>query len=558
MINEKAEILSLFQLNDEEKQKLRKKFFNIDPAVCVCSDFTALLHSDGTVEVNGKTEFNEQKDEWYSITKICGGNGHIIGLRSDGTVVAFGDNSCGQCNVSDWNNIKDIFANHYYSAAVTDKEQLLLTGRMDFGSFTEEDLEDKINTAFSACDNNNEVRFSEVFALVEGLKNYVGEHIKKQDDAATKEELKKELRKELLQELKKKETDLEQIKKDLKKEILIELRTEIRSVIPASNKAASGRTVNAEKQCMKCMKMYKGGKFCPYCGFDSNSHQDSPLLPLGRMIKNGKYIIGAKISQNHEGVKYAGYSTDLKSKVVIHEFLPLELCTRAVQSEYVTVKSGSDKKFAELREKFLKYYYAISSASKGHAYAKIHDVFSDGGTSYIVEEFVDGATLKDYVLRKGRGLDWNTVSRQFRPIAALLADVHAKGEGHYAVSPDHIIVCSNGEFRLVGFAVEDVRHIGGLISADLVKGCSAIEQYDARARLDETTDIYGFTASVCYALTGILIEDANTRKERSAISIPAAVFNTLPKTAVDLIKGGLWVSQASRIRTFKYILNYII
>ena len=33
---------------------------------------------------------------------VAAGGSHIVGLKSDGTVVATGSNTYGQCNVSDW------------------------------------------------------------------------------------------------------------------------------------------------------------------------------------------------------------------------------------------------------------------------------------------------------------------------------------------------------------------------------------------------------------------------------------------------------------------------
>lgn len=37
---------------------------------------------------------------------IAAGRGHTVALKSDGTVVAVGDNTYGQCNVSSWHNIR--------------------------------------------------------------------------------------------------------------------------------------------------------------------------------------------------------------------------------------------------------------------------------------------------------------------------------------------------------------------------------------------------------------------------------------------------------------------
>lgn len=44
--------------------------------------------------------------EWCDIVAISAGAVHSIGLKTDGTVVAAGDNKYNQCNVSNWHNVK--------------------------------------------------------------------------------------------------------------------------------------------------------------------------------------------------------------------------------------------------------------------------------------------------------------------------------------------------------------------------------------------------------------------------------------------------------------------
>jgi len=41
---------------------------------------------------------------------VAAGGGHIVGLKSDGTVVAMGDNNDGQCNVGNWTDIIQVAA----------------------------------------------------------------------------------------------------------------------------------------------------------------------------------------------------------------------------------------------------------------------------------------------------------------------------------------------------------------------------------------------------------------------------------------------------------------
>ncbi|MEN6595777.1 MAG: protein kinase [Clostridiaceae bacterium] len=84
----------------------------IDAATgCQC---TYILHSDGTMDVvGGNPKYNYgQLDaaNWTDIIAIECGDRFVIGLKSDGTVVAAGDNEYGQKNVRTWTNIVAICA----------------------------------------------------------------------------------------------------------------------------------------------------------------------------------------------------------------------------------------------------------------------------------------------------------------------------------------------------------------------------------------------------------------------------------------------------------------
>ncbi|MEN6417461.1 MAG: protein kinase [Clostridiaceae bacterium] len=84
----------------------------IDAATgCQC---TYILHADGTVDViggNPKYDFGQfDAADWTDIIAIECGDRFVIGLKSDGTVVAAGDNEYGQKNVRTWQNIVAIYA----------------------------------------------------------------------------------------------------------------------------------------------------------------------------------------------------------------------------------------------------------------------------------------------------------------------------------------------------------------------------------------------------------------------------------------------------------------
>ena len=69
------------------------------------------LKQDGTVVACGDNSKGQcDVKNWKDIVEIYAGDNHTIGLQKGGTVVACGDNSLGQCDVQTWTDIKAITA----------------------------------------------------------------------------------------------------------------------------------------------------------------------------------------------------------------------------------------------------------------------------------------------------------------------------------------------------------------------------------------------------------------------------------------------------------------
>jgi hypothetical protein len=72
------------------------------------------LKSDGTVVAAGDNDEDQcEVSEWKDIKAIAAGRSHTVGLKNDGTVVAVGYNKDGQLNVSKWTDIVAIDAEDY-------------------------------------------------------------------------------------------------------------------------------------------------------------------------------------------------------------------------------------------------------------------------------------------------------------------------------------------------------------------------------------------------------------------------------------------------------------
>ncbi|MBN2880271.1 MAG: hypothetical protein JXN65_11655 [Clostridia bacterium] len=89
------------------------------------------INEDGTVNtaygiVTMTPEYTNP--DWDNIVDAKGYSSHIIGLTTDGTVVASGSNEYGQCDVEDWDDVIQIDCSPTYTAAVKSDGTMLFAG----------------------------------------------------------------------------------------------------------------------------------------------------------------------------------------------------------------------------------------------------------------------------------------------------------------------------------------------------------------------------------------------------------------------------------------------
>ena len=303
--------------------------------------------------------------------------------------------------------------------------------------------------------------------------------------------------------------------------------------------------------CLGCMKNNNGERICPVCGFDRDAVQNAPFIPLGAELQEGNYVVGKKLTNNAEGAKYIGYSKTMSAPVIISEFMPAGICGRRSGKKKVVIREGCEEQFEKLNEEFLNYYRSIARQRELTAIAPIFDIFSENGVSYTVSEYSESISFTEYINRRNGSIDWNTARPLFMPLITTLSTLHSSGIGHYAISPENLVVTPSGKLRLTDFALKEMRQTGGFFEAELMDGCAAPEQYKDIGVLDEATDVYGFTATLFYALTGRLPENSNQRKADGKLSIPTSVFKRLPPHIVTALAGGLQVQKLNRIATFE-------
>ena len=95
---------------------------------------TVGLKSDGTMVAVGENDDGQcGVSEWADIVAVAAGYDHTVGLKSDGTVVAVGSNDSGQCDVSEWTDIVAISAGRIHTVGLKSDGTVVAVGSNSSG-----------------------------------------------------------------------------------------------------------------------------------------------------------------------------------------------------------------------------------------------------------------------------------------------------------------------------------------------------------------------------------------------------------------------------------------
>lgn len=300
--------------------------------------------------------------------------------------------------------------------------------------------------------------------------------------------------------------------------------------------------------CMGCMREIGDNTLCPSCGFDNSKEQTAPFLPYGTLLQ-GRYITGSVMETNGESTRYMAFDKQTGDVVILCEFLPVGLFRRDSGLELV-VRFDDDEDYRKLKSDFISYYRTIAELKDFSALTKIQNIFQENNTAYIIEEHLDLIPFEEYVQRSNGHLEWDVARPLFMPVISALEAMHRRGIGHYAISPKNMRITSYGKIKIVGFATSNERKRGTPLKSQLFSGCAAPEQYMDNFPIDNITEIYGFSATLFYALTGNLPSNAKERLKDSRLLMSTNTVKRLPPHVVTAVANGLHVKRENRITDF--------
>lgn len=147
---------------------------------------------------------------------------------------------------------------------------------------------------------------------------------------------------------------------------------------------------------------------------------------------------------------------------------------------------------------------AQAAASLSHPnIVSIYDVGQDMGLYYIVMEYVEGITLKQYIAKKG-ALPWREAGGIEAQICSALECAHKNHIIHHDIKPHNIILTKDGLAKVTDFGIARASSSATLVAGGTVMG-SAHYFSPEQARggyTDEKSDIYSAGVVLYEMLTG--------------------------------------------------------
>lgn len=156
---------------------------------------------------------------------------------------------------------------------------------------------------------------------------------------------------------------------------------------------------------------------------------------------------------------------------------------------------------------------------------KVYDVSFGDRIQYIVEEYIDGITLKEY-LNQQKEIKWKEAIHFTIQILRALQHAHEKGVVHRDIKPQNIMLLQDGTIKVTDFGIARFSRSETHTMTDKAIGSvHYIAPEQARGDLtDEKTDIYSVGVMLYEMITGRLPFEAD-----SAVSVAIMQLQTDPK-----------------------------
>lgn len=310
------------------------------------------------------------------------------------------------------------------------------------------------------------------------------------------------------------------------------------------------------KQCMFCFKTYPREEImCPHCGHEEGGgKRKSFYLEAGTELYQGRYIIGEAVRNGGFGILYRAFDTKLQTLVAIKEYFPSSLVNRQPGEVKVSLNYEDEEYQLEYHRgirDFIMEARIMLKFPNDECVCNTYTYFEENSTAYIVMEFIDGISLREYIkLHKAKNISEETSLGFMRQILSGLATIHKANVVHRDIAPDNILVLEKGAIKIIDFGASCIRGKKRLKDEVIFKpGFAPPEQYDEFSEIGPWLDIYATGATFYYLLTGKVPPDSPEREKDDMLIPPMELNPTVSKQVNAAIVYALAPKIENRIQS---------
>ncbi len=183
-----------------------------------------------------------------------------------------------------------------------------------------------------------------------------------------------------------------------------------------------------------------------------------------------------------------------------------------------------------------------ANASLSHPnIVRIFDVDFGDRIQYIVMEFVDGVTLKEFIKKVGV-LDWKDVVHFTFQILRALQHAHDKGIVHRDIKPQNVMLLEDGTIKIMDFGIARFARDEKISVGKAIGSVHYISPEQASGSItDEKSDLYSVGIMMYEMLTGRLPFEGKTaeivavKQIQSHAQSPLELNPSIPPGLVDIV-----------------------
>lgn len=314
------------------------------------------------------------------------------------------------------------------------------------------------------------------------------------------------------------------------------------------------------KYCCHCLnEIQDGDSVCPFCKLDQIDEVPVHHIAVGTVLRE-RYVVGKAIGEGGFGITYIGKDLLLNIKVAIKEFFPNGYVNRNNTVSMAVYGSTSEDRrsvFDKGKERFLYEARILAMFSKEPGIVDVKDFFETNNTAYIVMEYLEGQTLKQLLVQKGRYTP-EEIWTMLTPVMRSLSEIHKCDLIHRDISPDNIM-CVDNTLKLLDFGA--ARNVSAAanksLSVMLKPGYAPEEQYRSKGKQGAWTDVYALSATIYKCITGITPDDSTERIIDDSVKTPSALGISISTNFEQALMKGLAVLQKDRFQSVDEFISAV-